>query len=227
MTIQIWNRIILCKNATIKYGENDVGRKLKFIGVTLLLLFSFVGCNSNKVLEDNITNKDESIESSIMNKDELKVSNITSSDESDNNITSKDESLEKDNLLENRNSSEMESQEGVSNNAVLLNEEETKLEKILEGFSEAYFRGDKEGMSLYLTDEVDIEDYNYMMNKTDIYDTTEIMDFKGDISNVNNVDKIEVQYPFKLEGADSITYLGIELIKISEEWIVSNFYLEK
>lgn len=208
MALHISNRIILCKNSINKIGGRyGMGRKLKLISLTFLLLIGLVGCSTKEdVLESNITNKDESVES---------------------NITGKDENLEKDNNLENENSAETESQEVKSNDDVLLNEEETKLKKVLEGFSEAYFRGDKKGMSSYLTDGVDIEDYNYMMNKTDIYDTTEIKEFTGDISDIKDVNEIAVQYPFILEGEDSITYLGLEFIKMSGEWKVSNFYLEK
>lgn len=208
MALHISNRIILCKNSINKIGGRyGMGRKLKLISLTFLLLIGLVGCSTKEdVLESNITNKDESVES---------------------NITGKDENLEKDNNLENENSAETESQEVKSNDDVLLNEEETKLKKVLEGFSEAYFRGDKKGMSSYLTDGVDIEDYNYMMNKTDIYDTTEIKEFTGDISDIKDVNEIGVQYPFILEGEDSMTYLGIELIKMLGEWKVSNFYLEK
>lgn len=109
----------------------------------------------------------------------------------------------------------------------LFNEEETKVKIVLEGFSEAYFRGDKESMGSYLSDGVDLNDYNYMMNKTDIYDTTEIKKFTGDLNNIREVNEIEVQYPFIRAGEDSITYLGIELVKKSGEWKVLNFYLEK
>ena len=109
----------------------------------------------------------------------------------------------------------------------LFNEEETKVKIVLEGFSEAYFRGDKESMGSYLSDGVDLNDYNYMMNKTDIYDTTEIRKFTGDLNNIREVNEIEVQYPFIRAGEDSITYLGIELVKKSGEWKVLNFYLEK
>lgn len=109
----------------------------------------------------------------------------------------------------------------------LLNEEETKLKNVLEGFSEAYFRGDKQGMSTYLSDGIDMNEYNYMMNKTDIYDTTVIKEFTGDLSHIRDANETEVQYPFIRAGEDSITYLGIELLKKSGEWKVSNFYLEK
>lgn len=219
MALHISNRIILCKNSINKIGGRyGMGRKLKLISITFLLLIGLVGCSTKEdVLESNITNKGEFIESDTTMKDKSVESNITS----------KDESLEKDNKPENENSTETESQEVKSNDDVLLNEEETKLKKILEGFSEAYFRGDKKGMSSYLTDGVDIEDYNYMMNKTDIYDTTEIKEFTGDISDIKDVNEIAVQYPFILEGEDSITYLGLEFIKMSGEWKVSNFYLEK
>ena len=38
---------------------------------------------------------------------------------------------------------------------------------------------------------------------------------------------IAVQYEFLVNGEDSVNYLGLTLNKISNEWKVTSFYLDK
>lgn len=115
------------------------------------------------------------------------------------------------------------SEEQYVNRTDYLNSPESvKLQIIAQLFAKSYFSGDLEGVKLYLADVNSAEVYG-----ENIYNDLEYMILKWFPEDIASKTKIDVQYQFLIKGEDSVTYLGLVIEKISNEWKVTGFYLEK
>lgn len=104
----------------------------------------------------------------------------------------------------------------------LNSSESVKLQIVAQSFAKAYFSGNLEHVKLYLVDIKLAEVYS-----KNIYDNLQYMILKWEPEDIATQTRIGIQYQFQEKGTDSADYLGLDMIKISDEWKVDTFYLEK
>lgn len=101
--------------------------------------------------------------------------------------------------------------------------ESVQFQTIVQNFANAYFRSDPEEAAQYsVIGEDEIEVY-----PEDIFDDLAYMVLKWNPQDLFDQSPVCVQYQWQRKGSDSADYLGLEVMKINEEWKVTNCYLEK
>ena len=97
-----------------------------------------------------------------------------------------------------------------------------QFQTVVQNFANAYFRSDPEEAARYSViaeDEIEVypediaEDLAYMVLKWNPEDLSD--------------QPVRVQYQWQVKGSDSADYLGLEVMKINDEWKVTLCYLEK
>lgn len=97
------------------------------------------------------------------------------------------------------------------------------LRQTAQDFAKAYFGADKETAKKYAV----IEEENLEVWESDVWDKLDHFVLKWNPEDLAGKESIGVQYEFMMEGEDSYTYLGLELVRIQGVWKVSDVYLEK
>lgn len=111
----------------------------------------------------------------------------------------------------------------TDNNVDYLNSPDSvALQKTAQAFAKAYFSRDEEEIKLYIADAESAETY-----ESDIYDNLQYLTLKWNPEDLAAEAFIKLQYQFQTDGEDSASYLGLEMMKISEKWKVVTWYLEK
>ena len=91
-------------------------------------------------------------------------------------------------------------------------------------FAQAYFRDDPAAMARVMTGSAAKK---IAGAGEQLWDRLDAFQIKGDLSNAENRDQLEVQCEYRVAGEDSFTYLGVELVREETGWSVSGYYLEK
>ena len=100
--------------------------------------------------------------------------------------------------------------------------ESVQFQTVVQNFANAYFRSDpKEAAQYSVIAEEEIEVY-----PEDISEDLASMVLKWDPEDLSD-QPVRVQYQWQLRGSDSADYLGLEVMKINDEWKVTLCYLEK
>lgn len=100
--------------------------------------------------------------------------------------------------------------------------ESLEIQKVAQAFAKAYFSCDLEEVKLYLADVALAETY-----EENIYDNLEYLTLKWNPEDLATKTTISLQYQFQENGTDSATYLGMDMMKISDKWKITACYLEK
>lgn len=95
---------------------------------------------------------------------------------------------------------------------------------VVRQFAEAYFRNDPKGMAGVMTGPAAKK---IAGAGEDIWERLDAFQIKGDLAGAADMDRLEVQCEYRVEGEDSNTYLGVELERRETGWAVTGYYLEK
>lgn len=114
----------------------------------------------------------------------------------------------------------------------LNSQESVEFQIVAQSFSKAYLSGDAESMKKYLGEVEGVEIFfrdvdNVTAYKENVYGDLEYMILKWNPEDLATKTKMSVQYQFVVEGTDSADYLGLEMAKVSNEWKVIDYYIEK
>ncbi len=96
-------------------------------------------------------------------------------------------------------------------------------ERVSRAFAEAFFKEDEKAMKSYLVDpDEGFDRYNLDKGLGD----AGTMKLKFDPDRIKN-DSASVEYEFRFEGDDSLSYLSLSMIKIDDVWKIEFYGLEK
>ncbi|MDO4332202.1 MAG: hypothetical protein Q4C58_05875 [Eubacteriales bacterium] len=116
------------------------------------------------------------------------------------------------------------SQEGTMAQPDYLNSPDgVALQQTAQDFAKAYFQADKELAGEYAV----IGEENLEVWEKDVWDDLDHFVLKWNPQDLKENSPVHVQYEFRIAGDDSYTYLGLELMKIQENWKVTDAYPEK
>ena len=101
--------------------------------------------------------------------------------------------------------------------------ESVALQQTAQNFARAYFQSDRSKALEYAV----IAEENLEVWEKDVWDDLDYITLKWNPEKLAGEGAIEVQYEFRLRGEDSCNWLGLELMKIQDQWKVTNAYLEK
>ena len=104
------------------------------------------------------------------------------------------------------------------------NSEAEAVKAVVGEFAQAYFRDDPAAMARVMTGSAAKK---IAGAGEQLWDRLDAFQIKGDLSNAENRDQLEVQCEYRVAGEDSFTYLGVELVREETGWSVSGYYLEK
>lgn len=106
----------------------------------------------------------------------------------------------------------------------MVSDDELAIREIARSFAEAYLKGKAEEIKPYLSEEV--SDRSDVHNKN-AFDDLDLFILKADLSDIEEKERIEVQYQYNEKGADSSDYLGMVFSKKSGEWKIIDYFVEK
>ena len=104
------------------------------------------------------------------------------------------------------------------------NSEAEAVKAVVGEFAQAYFRDDPAAMARVMTGSAAKK---IAGAGEQLWDRLDAFQIKGDLSNAENRDQLEVQCEYRVAGEDSFTYLDVELVREETGWSVSGYYLEK
>ncbi|WP_024736774.1 M56 family metallopeptidase [Enterocloster asparagiformis] len=104
------------------------------------------------------------------------------------------------------------------------NSEAEAVKAVVGEFAQAYFRDDPAAMARVMTGSAAKK---IAGAGEQLWDRLDAFQIKGDLSDAENRDQLEVQCEYRVAGEDSFSYLGVELVREETGWSVSGYYLEK
>lgn len=104
------------------------------------------------------------------------------------------------------------------------NSEAEAVKAVVGEFAQAYFQDDPAAMARVMTGSAAKK---IAGAGEQLWDRLDAFQIKGDLSDAENRDQLEVQCEYRVAGEDSFSYLGVELVREETGWSVSGYYLEK
>lgn len=194
------------------------------IGIFFITSTTLLGCSFEKDNKEiastqaTPTTQTPSPTLKAANTDNTANTEQTANGNKDSNAVAKDESTVNEKEVKDGDAETTDS----SLNEIINSPDSIAFQDMTREFAKAYFSRDTESLSTFLDDSVEATVY-----EKNIWDDLELFVLKWNPLDISKEGTVEVQYQFQQKGESSSSYLGIELAKVSGEWKVQGYYIEK